>query len=222
MEYIKFEKFISKPRLDRFLISCANSKASAIKLYEANLRVSQAFYPVMNLLETFLRNSINSQLTMNFGDDAWIINQKNGFMNDASLAPHYWIKNQVVKAEQSTRGVITPGKIIAEQTFGFWTSLFEPKHFRLISGCVMACYPYKPSSVNRNLIAQRLKDIREFRNRIYHNEAICFNNISIDFAHATRIKTEIFNLLNWMDPDLETYAAQFNGIDTAIAQAEAI
>jgi hypothetical protein len=219
MQYSKLEQFTSKPRLDRFLISCANSRVRALDLYDANLRVSQAFYPIMNLFETFLRNCINDKLSIHFGDTAWIINQKTGFMSDASLKPEFRIKALVLKAERNTRGTITPGKIIAEQTFGFWTSLFEPRHYRLINGYVIHCFPNKPSHVNRIYLANTLKEIREFRNRIYHNEAICFSNITIDFTHAKHIKNKIYNLLEWMDNDLQAYVNQFDKIDMAIAHA---
>ncbi|MEP7265846.1 MAG: hypothetical protein ABI772_15180 [Bacteroidota bacterium] len=173
----------------------------------------------MNLLETFLRNCINENLAFYYSDTAWVINQKNGFMNHTTLGPKFWIKEQIIKAEANTRGTITPGKIIAEQTFGFWTSLFEPRHYRLIGGNVIHCFPRKSSHVNRAYLANILKDIREFRNRIYHNEAICFNNITIDFTHAIYIKTEIYNLLEWMDADLKTYVLQFDNIDSIIAHA---
>lgn len=171
MQYAKLEQFVSKPRLDRYLVSCNNSQERAIKLYNANLLVSQAFYTIMNLFETFLRNSINDRLTIHFGDKDWIINQKNGFMNNQSLGPRFKLKTQVLKAESSTHGNITPGKIIAEQTFGFWTSLFESRHYSLIAGSIIHCFPLKLSHINRNLISVSLNNIREFRNRIYHNEA---------------------------------------------------
>ena len=219
MDYAKLEQFISQPRLDRFLVSCANSQERALKLYAANLIVSQAFYPVMNLLETFLRNTINAKLAIHFNDAAWIINQKAGFMNHPSLSPNYWIQEQIKKAEKSTRGTITPGKIVAEQTFGFWTSLFEPRHYKLISGYTIHCFPNKPVHINRAYIANSLKRIREFRNRIYHNEAVCFHNITIDFTHALCIKKEIYQLLEWMDYDLKNYVKQFDSIDSTIAQA---
>jgi hypothetical protein len=67
------------------------------------------------------------------------------------------------------------------------------------------------------LINQKLNRIREFRNRIYHNEPICFNGSSIDFTEATNIKNEIYELLEWMDADLVTYVEYFNGIDAKIA-----
>jgi len=219
MDYQKLEDFVSKPRLDRYLVSCGNSKDRAKALYEANIRVAQAFYPILNLFETFLRNSINEKLGTHFGDAAWIITQKHGFMNHHSLAPKHWLKNQVETAERNTRGTITAGKIISEQTFGFWTSLFEPKHYTLISGYIIRCFPHKPTHVNRLVIYTTLKDIREFRNRVYHNENICFNNITIDFSHAKRIKEEIYDLLEWMDVDLKKYVAQFDDVDTKIAHA---
>lgn len=222
MNYEKLEEFVSKPRLDRYLVSCANDKERAKRLYKANIMLSQAFYPIMNLLETFLRNSINDKLSVYFSDTSWIINQKTGFMDDVSLRPTYWMKTQVINAEKNTRGTITSGKIVAEQTFGFWTSFFDRRHYRLIRGHVIHCFPHKPARVNKDDIGNMLRDIREFRNRIYHNEAICFNNITIDFTHAQNVKAKIFKLLEWMDTDLKTYVQQLDGIDAKIAHARTI
>jgi hypothetical protein len=181
--------------------------------------VAQAFYPILNLFETFLRNSINDKLAIHFRDTAWIINQKRGFMNDPTLAPKFGMKNKVLKAERDTRGVVTPGKIIAEQTFGFWTSLFENRHYRLISGYVIRCFPNKPVTINRPDITNKLNAIRDFRNRVYHNENICFHNNTIDFTHAINIKNEIYNLLDWMDADLRGYVVLFDEVDAKIAYA---
>ncbi len=222
MDYTKLEHYVSKPRLDRYLISCSNSQARAINLSAENIKVSQAFYPLMNLFETFLRNKINDNLTTHFSDGAWIINQKTGFMSDPSLGPKYRMKKCVIDAEFNIRGTITPGKIVAEQSLGFWTSLFEPSHYSLISGSVLGCFPNKPTTANRNTISSYLKRIREFRNRIYHNEAICFNNITIDFTHVSAIKSDIYTLLDWMDADLKPYVQQFDNISAAIVQAQAV
>ena len=219
MDYEKLEEYISKPRLDRYLVSCGYSKDRAVKLYEANIMVAQAFYPVLNLFETFLRNSINDKLTIHFGDEAWIINQKTKFMSHATLAPKFGMRKQVIKAETNIRGPKTPGKIISEQTFGFWASLFENRHYRLISGQVIKCFPKKPIKYNRPEITNRLEAIRKFRNRVYHNENICFNNDVIDFSNATMIKNEIYNLLEWMDADIKDYVKKFDEIDAKIAHA---
>ncbi|MBS9525894.1 hypothetical protein KI659_17875 [Litoribacter alkaliphilus] len=141
-------------------------------------------------------------------------------MNDSSLtASRFFLKNSVLKAEKTIRrmgGTITPGKIIAEQSFGFWTSLFDTHHYRLIGGSVIHAFPHKPSFVNRSVLNQKLNRVREFRNRVYHNEPICFNGNTIDFTEASRIKIEIYELLEWMDQDLIEFVEYYNGIDNKI------
>lgn len=220
MEYNKLEYYVSQPRLDRFLQATGNSKSKAQKLYRINLRASQAFYPILNLFEIFLRNIINYQVSGHFANPNWIIAEKNGFMNDPSLVgSRYFLKNSVNKAERTIRrmgGTVTAGKVIAEQSLSFWTSLFDTHHYRLIGGVVIHCFPNKPAPVNRNILNQKLNNIREFRNRVYHNEPICFNGNTIDFSEAVSIKEEIYELFEWIDIDLVEYADYFNGIDSKI------
>ena len=141
-------------------------------------------------------------------------------MNNHSLAAsHFFLKNSINKAERSIRrkgGATTAGKIIAEQSLGFWTSLFDTHHYRLIGGVVIHCFPNKPSHINRNILNQKLNRIREFRNRIYHNEPICFNNQHIDFSDAINIKNEIYELLEWINADLTDYVEYFDNVDSKI------
>ena len=80
----------------------------------------------------------------------------------------------------------------------------------------MHCFPNKPSIANRSVISQKLNRIREFRNRVYHNEPICFNGNNIDFSTAEDIRDEIFEILIWIDPDLSSYCEYFNGITSKI------
>ncbi|MBC6409725.1 MAG: Abi family protein [Ekhidna sp.] len=226
MEYNKLEYFLSQQHLQRFLIAAGNSKTKAQRLYRINLRVSQAFYPILNLLEVFLRNSFNYRITSFFTNSKWIITEKDGFMSDNSLRPSgFFLKASVDKTEKAIKrkkGVVSPGKVIAEQSFGFWTSLFETHHYKLIGGVVMQCFPNKPNNVNRSVIAQKLNRIRKFRNRVYHNEPICFDGQSANFSGAGNIRDEVFEILSWIDSDLLTYAEYFNGIKSKISQANNI
>lgn len=226
MEYSKLEYFVSQPRLDRFLIAAGHSKTKAQKLYRANLRVSQAFYPILNLFEITLRNCINYQLSSHFSNSNWIIIEKNGFMSDSTLAPsQFYLKNSIIKAERNirrNRTSITSGKVIAEQSFGFWTSLFEPHHYRLVGGSPIHVFTQKPSFVNRNIITQKLKKIREFRNRIYHNEPICFNASSIDYTDALFVLNEIYELLNWIDLEIKKYFEYYDSVNEKISIANRI
>ncbi|TNE81288.1 MAG: hypothetical protein EP332_03985 [Bacteroidetes bacterium] len=141
-------------------------------------------------------------------------------MNDGSLRPsRFFLKNSVQKAEGKLRQrglAITSGKVIAEQTLGFWISLFQPHHYRLIGGTPIQAFPHKPTSENRSSIDGKLNRIREFRNRVYHNEPICFNGPSIDFTEAEIIKQLIFDLMEWMDPEICIYIKKFDSIDSKI------
>lgn len=226
MEYNKLEYYLSQPRLNRFLLASGNSKTKAQKLYRANLRVAQSFYPVLNLFEIFLRNIFNYQVSAHFANPNWIITEKNGFMNDHSLhTSRFFLKNSILSAERTIRrkgGLVTAGKVVAEQSFGFWTSLFDTHHYRLIGGIVIHSFSNKPAGINRSAISQKLNRIREFRNRVYHNEPICFNGNAIDFTYAENIKDEIYEMLNWIDADLKDYVEYFDAIDNKISIAKQI
>ncbi|MCE3228748.1 MAG: hypothetical protein K0S32_3299 [Bacteroidetes bacterium] len=222
MDDRKFRHFISEPRFERYLLSCNYSQERALKLYKANILVAQSFYPILNLFETFLRNSINNKLTNYFNDDSWIINQKYEFMSDNSLGPVFWLKQQVNNAERNLVGSLTPGKIISEQPLGFWTCLFEPKHYRLLHGNIIQCFPFRPSFANRAVLATYLKEIREFRNRVYHNESICFRNTVINFTQVEYISEKIYNLLYWMDPELVNFVEEYDNSRSQISFAMSI
>jgi len=226
MNYNKLEYYISQPRLNRFLTASGNSKAKAQKLYLANLKIAQSFYPVLNVFEVFFRNVCNYQVSARFANPNWIIAEKNGFMSNPSLTrSKFYLKNSVNNAERNIirkGGTVTAGKVLAEQSFGFWTSLFEPHHYRLIGGVVIHCFPNKPTCVNRSVLSQKLDRIQDFRNRIYHNEPICFSGNNIDFAYATQIKNELYELLSWIDSDLPAYVKTFDTINNKINSASKI
>lgn len=147
MKFEDFRQYFSATRVNRYLFATGNSKSKAVKLYKANLKTSQAFHPLLGILEVILRNRLNDILTSHFADPDWIINQKTGFMSDPSLRFTYkrtrvqktndFLKREINKAEKRLLKMGTPitcGKIIAEQTLGFWTVLFEVHHYRLLKG----------------------------------------------------------------------------------------
>lgn len=223
MKYEKLEYFVSVPRLDRFLTASNGSKTKAQELYKSNLRVAESFYPILHLFEIFLRNTINYKLTEHFGNPDWIVTEKKGFMSDKSLEPSkYFLRKQIESAEKRVKrrgGTITSGKIVAEQMLGFWTNLFDTHYYKLLSGTIIHCFPYRPNTIQRKEINLKLDRIREFRNRVYHNEPVCFNGNKVDFTEAKTIKHEIYETLSWIDPELSKYIKQFDHVDEKINHA---
>lgn len=225
MNYEKLEYYISSRRLERYYNACKYSKTNTKKLYSINMKLSQAFYPILSMLEIFLRNSIDNTLTVHFSDHNWIISQKTEFMSNSSLAPRYILRESIDSAESKIKrrdDKITSGKIIAEQSLGFWISLFYKNHYRLLKGVIIKCFPFKESYVNRNDIFQSLDRIRKFRNRVYHNESICFDNRLISFKYPELIRNEIYKVIAWMNPDLVQYLKEFDKTDHYIKVGESL
>jgi Abi-like protein len=225
MKFPEIEKHLSTPRLNKYLRICG-SKMRAIKLYKANMKLSQAFHPLLGLIEVVLRNNINDALSAHFSDSDWVINQKNGFMDSPTLrGTRFYLKTEIERTERKLRQrqiVVTSGRIIAEQTFGFWTDLFEPHHFRLIGASPMNAFGNLPTSTNRSVVVAKLKAIRKFRNRINHNEPIILYRNSIDFTLSTEIHNSILEVLSWIDPKLVQWVSELDKVPKTLAQCQKI
>lgn len=199
-------RYLSRPRYNRYLAATANNNDKAKRLYNVNIRLAQAFHPILSQFEVILRNSLCLKMAIHFADPDWIINQKTGFMSHPSLnSSHYFLRSSVRKTESNlTRRAIpiTNGKIISDQNFGFWIAFFLPHHYALIGGQPIHIFPNKPSVEDRASLYSKLDDLRSFRNRVNHCEPICFHWNSIDCTEAIAIRRKLYSLVEWINPDL--------------------
>lgn len=232
MKFSDFTRHFSTVRINRYWIATGKSELKTIKLYKANLEVSQAFHPLLGMVEVVLRNNLNGILSLYFNDPNWITNQKNGFMSDLSLTyiqrqtgkriTNDFLKREIQKIEDKLRKSnvpITSGKIIAEQKFGFWTDLFEIHHYKLLKGKPVQIFHSLPKSYGRKEIMDELTKIRRFRNRINHNEPICFVGNCIDFTETIQVYHSIINILKWIDPQLVKLIADMDKVQETINEA---
>ncbi|MFN5704714.1 MAG: Abi family protein [bacterium] len=233
MEIREFRFYFSDYRVKRYLEATANSNTKSINLYKLNLKVSQAFHPLLGVLEVVIRNRIYAVLSLHFKDDDWIINQKNGFMSDSSLRFKHkrtgqiitndFLKKEVEKAESrilKSKNEISSGKIIAEQSLGFWTDLFEVHNYKLLKGKPIQIFKYLPTGYGRKEVNEEFNKIRRFRNRINHNEPICFIGNNIDFSNTIKVYKSIINLLNWISPDLIAFISNIDKVESLVSQSE--
>lgn len=235
MDFDQVVPHLSFPRLNKYLYISKGNKANAIQLYKQNIRVSKAFLPLLSTLEVVLRNGINEALTAYFSDSDWIINQKSGFMIDPTLGYFdrkrgIFVKNdflltEVLRAEKRLRKSRTPlstSKIIAEQMFGFWTDLFELQHYKLLKGRPIKMFCNLPSGYGRKEIYDALNKIRLHRNRIYHNEPICFDsNGKSCFCDAIVIHKLILDVFLWIDPNLIGWLEDIDEVSGTISSIKA-
>ncbi len=235
MKFQDFRLLFSEARVNRYLLATANSTSKALKLYKSNLKTSQAFHPLLGILEVILRNRLNDILTLHFKNPDWILNERTGFMSDPSLRFKHkqtgkqktndFLKKEVTKAEKRLLKIQTPvtsGKIIAEQTFGFWTDLFEVHHYRLLRGKPIQIFSSLPAGHGRKEVNNELNRVRRFRNRINHNEPICFNGSHLDFSETSEVYKSLINLLIWINPEIMKLISDMDNVKKTILEAESI
>lgn len=201
MNYNNLEKFLSERRLFLYKNHCKNNNNKAILLYKANIRLSKAFYPLLSMLEISLRNAINEEIINHFSDHDWLINEKVGFM--ARLNDRGFMLKSVNDAENKIRNngkPITNDRIVAELSFGVWTSFYLSRTFGILHRKPINAFANLPAGATRNTVSQGLDEVRKFRNRVYHNETICFNNSIFDLTNVETIYDKIKNILGWFDP----------------------
>jgi len=171
MNYNDYEKHFSKPRLTKYKQSCRGNEQKALELYMLNIEMSKNFYGILNLFEVALRNAINEHYKNHFEDDDWILNQANG-----DFFEEYY-KDSIAKQKKKLNRTnsCSHDKLVAALTFGFWTDMFFKPHFTKGNKTLLKIFPNKEKGINCKFIYKELDEIRDFRNRIAHHEAICFN-----------------------------------------------
>lgn len=227
--------YLSKPRFGRYITAVNQDFVRAVELYKAGLKIAAAFHPLLGFIEVILRNQLDAVLTAFFNDPNWIINQKTGFMSDPSLTHldrrtgktvvNNFLKKSVETAETNLRkksAKITASKIIAAQNFSFWTDLFEVHHYRLLQGRPIQIFQKLPTGKGRLEVRNALTNIRLFRNRINHNEPICFNGNTVDFTYPETTHKDILEILSWIEPNLSTWVQDMDTVTGTITLARSI
>ena len=209
-----YEKLFSAARMSRYLAVALTSPDLAVQLYEANLRLSQALYSPLAILEVALRNQLSAALAAHFQQADWLIAQQagSGFMRDrrfqyrsaktGKVVVNDFLLRSVQSAEKKIPGQPTQNALLAELMFGFWTEMFDKTPFKILQGVPLNVFVNKPAAVNRVDIFNRLTAVRKLRNRVYHYEPICLQQHTACLNDVRVVHREIIELCTWLSPDL--------------------
>ena len=202
--------YLSNPRFNVYLSQTENDFGKAYLLYKANIELSEAFYPVLSVLEICLRNAINEQLKEHFNDSYWFKNH---------LPPEF--RPFVLEAEQkitSQHKTVTADKIIAELNFGFWNRLFNRHYTGLLWKPLRLIFKNTPKHLRqRDTIADYLFRVRKLRNRVYHYEPI-FRNLQ----DVEKQFNEMLEFIIWLDKDLPQLLDNIDRFKEIFIKAKAI
>jgi hypothetical protein len=185
---------LSKDRLSAYQQPTDRDALDPVARYLWNLALSEALYPTLQALEVALRNTLNDQFATLFGVN-WYEQQR--------VVMEVWGEQQVSAAKNTlTRAhkPHTPGRIIAELNFGFWTHLFNVSYERHVWQTLWsrsAIFPGLPRRHRtRRFLSSRMERTRRLRNRVFHYEPI-WHWRDLAQQHA-----DVLEAIRWVSPVL--------------------
>jgi len=190
-----FEKFLSPERLAPYYALARSNKWIGIQLYERNTELSEALYGVIQGLEIALRNGIHNVMSSALGAADWYDRMP---FDDPE-------RESIDEAKEKIRGKplpITPGRVIAELTFGFWVKLTASSYEKTM--WVRYLYRIFPLKVKRTILHGRLVDLKTLRNRIAHHERIVGKR---DLPQDYRNTMEA---IGWINPSIQKWVQHTN------------
>lgn len=197
MKYSAYEKAFSSARLNRYLVACDGNTTKALSLYRHNIKLCQKFYGILNIFEIVLRNAINNHYQNFFHDLEWIEHQ----MQSGCMIENAPQKHEVLRIITMLRqkGRYTNDRVVSSVSFGFWTHLFTRQPFRLGGQNLLHIFPNRTAGLGQRAVFNELQEIKTFRNRIAHHEAICFDdNGKIDMTRTQHKYTLILKYIRFL------------------------
>jgi hypothetical protein len=163
----------------------------ALELYEFNMQLSTSLYGLLHGLEVTVRNAEHYALTASYGTASWY---------DHAPLSQYW-RDQVnaAKAKPGVGG--KPGKVVAELTFGFWVDLLQNRHHWDLWVKQKLHKAFPNTSLRRNDIHDRLKEIQLIRNRVSHHEPVLTASNALYNGNALTTLPAVLEVAEWVCTD---------------------
>ncbi len=200
------EETISPDRLTSYLVETKGDKPQAFQLYAWNAATSAALYVPLQGLEVTLRNALHRQLTHRFGAQWYDQRTVRAILAPRSVA-------RLEETKTAIRQPVTPSRLVAELSFGFWISLLGPGpkkryEFQLWRSALRKAFP-TPERLLRH-VHEPLDYLRTLRNRIAHHEPIFGRHLQKDYER-------IIELIDWISPEKAVWVAHHSTVETTLA-----
>ncbi len=186
-------RIVSPERLSSYCKTEGEDGNLVIATYLWNLALSESLYPSLQSLEIALRNSMNLAITAAFGDAWWFAE------SSSVLDQRDWAQVAESKSRLQRDGKpVEAGRVVAELSFGFWTSLLDRRYEQVFwPQLLKSVFPHMPRRIRtRKEAGRRLNQLRRLRNRVFHYQPIWHWKDLVD-QH-----TLIIEFIGWIDPTL--------------------
>lgn len=210
--FANFTKSVTQERLKRYR-PAGEADLTVAATYFWNVQLCEALYPSLHSVEVVIRNAVHATLTDRFGRDDWYHVPQLLQRNEASA-----IQAAETTIKQSKKQ-LTPDRVIAGVTFGFWTSIFQSPYGQkptssqiwgpANNSLLPKVFPFapNPTRTKRKDICARLDEIRKLRNRAYHCECI-FDDPELLEKHQ-----RILEVIGWINPSVSHAVIGFDRFD---------
>jgi len=176
-EVTAIELALSTDRFGRYLAQ-ASDKSEALAYYRWNVALSGAFYGPLQCLEVGLRNVVHHRLAAAYGD-SWYLLPSLLSGRDQQAA------REAIEKIERTGKVVTPGRVVAELSFGFWVGLFANVYDQSIWRTdLFRLFTPRPQ---RGDLYDKLDRLRTLRNRIAHHEPIYQRKLMDDYERLCEV-----------------------------------
>jgi hypothetical protein len=202
------ETILAPERLDAYRQDGATPEVTLAR-YLWNMSLCEALYPPLQMAEIALRNALHHSLTTRYHSQQWY---------DTITGLPQWQQNQLTDARAKLvkdGKPVTPGRMVAELHFGFWTGFFNKSHAQTGLGHALAHHVFVHAPrAERDMkkLDARWKRIRDLRNRVFHHERVIHWN-DLDTQHRA-----ILEVIRWIAPELHEMAAALDRFSTVRQQ----
>lgn len=204
------ERWLSAPRLERYLLAAGDDRARALRLYDWNARISAALLRDLAHFEVALRNAYDVALLPATPPKQahWTFASATVFspvyrtkrtgggtsqQTDINRKPREIVDAAVTMAGGSSA---SPGKVIANLSFGFWRYLSSKAHEKTL--WVPYLHAAFPPKTNRGDVDARVGRLHSLRNRVAHHEPLLNTNT-----------LAVFDDLIWVAEQIDPAIAQY-------------
>jgi hypothetical protein len=219
MKFSDYENAFSHPRLNRYLRAYQGKKNKALTAYRYNLKLSKEFYGVISVFEIVLRNSIDKHYQQQFNSSNWLLQESKStgiFSNSVFSASNFETKKQINRAIQYLDKHYSHDRLVSSLSFGFWVYLFNAVPHRIAGQTLHKIFTNRPKGTLPKDIHTELLKIRDFRNRIAHQEPICFSSNHINTAYAEEIYQLILKYISWLGYNYDELLFGIDGVKKVI------
>lgn len=217
------DSWLGPSRFQRYVTECAGDRAKALELYEWNVAFGQALMHDIAHVEVALRNSYDRAISARWAPAThWLLHAESpavmpiwrtksvkGIKRGSDV--NFLNRQAVDKAiARCGYGRATPGKVLAELTFGFWRQFTTNAMEKSV--WVPYLHTAFPAGTRRHDVDAQIEAVNKLRNRIAHHEPLITSTMDPALVHSG-----MMDCLLRVQPEVHAHVTATSKVDEVLA-----